>query len=671
MREFLNRLVQQPATTSDALSGIFGSTSADIAQALADLNRPRLRIGLWPIISDVQVDTAMGLATILGFLLERWQEVRVYRLFARLEGTPEGYNWSTSLSQFGVDDWQLEGLDENIAIWGALDKDEASWKLTLQVESDLVDNVETVETLVYSAQDISELVGILPRVAVEIAGVIEAGEARAAIPAYSSVATNDEKLHTLLGRLFQWELGLLLQLWGKQTTDDAILSAADELLRAGQACGDEFAAWGVSSSIARAMSPIFAPLNDLLVPTVDDIVSSFPGSMFPVMLLGTALFRSGRGQTAYNLLEGWVESSSDNADVWLLLADLYRQGGYFNEAVDTFQRAIESDATNSALYTRYGELMLALDNQGWGVEEFILVDPGRKSADLMTWEAVEAFQAALELDPTNVDARYSQVIQLAGLGDERLWDEFGNLVELDKSGERVRNVLESLYHVENIAPAIEALKNAIQRQPERYDLHLNLGVAYLVTENWKLANTALSRAYSLTDDSGVRADIDRLRLAADDPDFEGRLGEITDLVRAGSSLSIKDVDFLEATLVKAPQFVEVYLLLARAYQMWGEPDAVLETLLDGQRNLPDDPDILEMLARTLWTAGERKLAFDYLNRGLVKNPQHVPLLALAGRYLFENGQVDAARVFLTRAEAIAPRHPALNEVRVYISSQTD
>src|SRR5262245_60299632 len=112
MRELAKKLMQQPAVATQALTVISGSTSSDIAQALADLNRPRLRIGLWPILSSDSPETAMGIATILGFLLERWQQIRVYRLFAQFDVDPGNFEWTVQLSQFGVDDWQLEDLDE-------------------------------------------------------------------------------------------------------------------------------------------------------------------------------------------------------------------------------------------------------------------------------------------------------------------------------------------------------------------------------------------------------------------------------------------------------------------------------------------------------------------------------------------------------------------------------
>jgi tetratricopeptide (TPR) repeat protein len=670
--ELADKLKQQPEVAKAGLSVIFGSSSAGIAQASADLNRPRLRIGLWPILSSDAPETAMGLASVLAYLLERWQDVRLYRLIARVEGEPANYLWSLEQSQFRVDDWQLEGLDENIGVWGVLNKHDTRWKLTLEIESDLFEETEEVKTVTVEAEGLGQLIEALPGVASSVAEIIEAGEVQViAPPVYTSVTGADEKLNNLLVQLFQWELNLLLHVWGKQQTDDKALKDADELLNTGVEVGDEFAAWAVSSAIARAMQPLFDPMPDLLAPIAKEVAASFPDSVFSAILLATALFRVNQVEAAYAMLEERAEAHPNSTEAWLALAELYRQGGYINEAVDTFQRAIEADAVSTVLYTRYGDLMVALDSQGWSVEEFILLNPQRRAADLMAWEAIEAYRAALELDPSNINALYRQTMLLADRQHESLWPVFRKLVEVDKTGDRVRSVIDSLYHIDDITPALQALEGSVQREPDRSDLYINLAAAYLVAEKGKLAEAALEKARSLTDGEDVHAEIDRLLLSARDPDFETRLGEITDLVSAGSSLSIQDVDFLEATLEEAPQFSEAYLLLAKAYEVWGDTDAALETLLDGQKHLPDDPDILERLARLLWEQGERKLAFDYLNRGLATNPQHVPLLAVTARYLFENEQEDAARAFLVRAEAIAPHHPALNETRIYIAKMHD
>src|SRR5215216_1511266 len=93
------------------------------------------RIGLWPLVSSAP-DISMGLMTLLAFLLERYQGVIVYRLFANVDDA-EAFEWTMERSQFGVDDWQLEELDENVGVWGTLERNGAGWQLEIDVENDL------------------------------------------------------------------------------------------------------------------------------------------------------------------------------------------------------------------------------------------------------------------------------------------------------------------------------------------------------------------------------------------------------------------------------------------------------------------------------------------------------------------------------------------------------
>src|SRR5688572_7553640 len=112
--------------TPDAPSAIFGNLGAMSRSVLA---RPPLRIGMWSLKSAELPDAAMGLWAVLATLLERWQDVQVYRLPARLEGEPETYEWTPEKSVFSIDDFSIEPLDENIALEGVLNKTDAGYEL--------------------------------------------------------------------------------------------------------------------------------------------------------------------------------------------------------------------------------------------------------------------------------------------------------------------------------------------------------------------------------------------------------------------------------------------------------------------------------------------------------------------------------------------------------------
>jgi tetratricopeptide (TPR) repeat protein len=300
-----------------------------------------------------------------------------------------------------------------------------------------------------------------------------------------------------------------------------------------------------------------------------------------------------------------------------------------------------------------------------------MIDLEGVNADHMTWEAIEAYEEAMRLspaDPALLRARQIQLM-LEVDDDDRLWSAFGDLVRVDTMGEQVRATIDELIALDDVGPAIAVLEAAVSEQPDRADLKANLAALYLADEDYSSAHDMLTAAEAQTDDSHWRADIQRMMLAVEEPDFEARLGEIIDRLEADNGLNEDQVDLLEWAVERAPTYAEAYVLLARAYILWEDESAAIETLLEADKRVPNDPEVILLLGSLLWEGDQRELAFSYLRRGVSAAPLHVPLLAKFGLYLFEDEQYDAARDYLARAGAIAARHPALVEVRAEIAQR--
>lgn len=670
MRELAQKLMSlqiRPASESAQLpTAIFGS--AELMTRYLELNRPRLRVGVCPLRSEAAPEVAMGIAAVLAYLLENWEDVRVYRLFARLESPHSADSvWTMAQSQFTIDDWQMEGLDENAALWGTLAREGNSWMLRLEVESDQLEQ-EAPQVFTRSAGSIAEIVSALPELAAQVAAYLDAGSERPYAVRYDAVKTSDERITVLLKQLFQWELKLLLALWGTPWTPDEIRAAHKDALDSAREAGGAFGAWAASHVLGRALLPGFMPVGETLVPAVVDVLTAFGETLLPGMVLAPSLYALGYTKEAYELLEDVVEDYPDEARYWLLLADMYWQGRRMGDSLATFQRAIDYGILDLRLFMRYAELLTVLNYENWILEDFMLMNPEEVFEDRIRWEAVAAYDEALEIDPTNAEALHQQLLLLIDLEDAPdIEDLFERLSKADVNGERIREVVDAMYDLPDLQRYERILRAALERQPERYDLHLSLTSLLLLDEREDEARAELDKVDAMTDDADVEADVNRLRLSANDPDFEQRLGELNDIVSAGNTLHIEDVEYLEDAVAQAPTFAELYLLLARAYLRWEEPSTALETLLDGQKNLPNHPDILELLVRVLWAAKQQDLALDYLRKGVEVNPDHVPLLALYGRLLFETDKDNESRFYLMRAEAIAPHHPAVVEARVRIA----
>jgi tetratricopeptide (TPR) repeat protein len=644
---------------------------AALRSVVMDMERPRVRIGLWPLVSEDAPEVAMGVMTLLAFLLERYQEVSVYRLFAQLEGDPADYIWTIEDSQFAVDDWQLDDLDENVGLWGTLEETETGWTLTLEMESDFAPDDEP-QVFTFSAPGTRALVNLLPQISDKLAAAVDATTLRATATAYKAEKGEEALTQSLLKHVFLWEKQLVLALWGVEWPVAEAQTAHDAFLHNAEAQHDELSAWVIARATARGMSPLFDGLSDMLVTTVPRIVNAFRENVTPTIALGMGLSRLGNDQEAYELLEDGIDAFPESEGVRFALAAVYRRGGRVQEAVDTLQDALNAGMRSVPLALAYADLLNTLRQSNLTVPEAVYLKGAEREPDFASREASAAYHAVFELDPKNADALSRELMLLVELGeDERLWPLFEQLVALDASGEAVRAVAETFATLDDPGRGIEILEAACSANPDRADLHLSLAVVYLANDQAESALAELEQAEELTDDDTMLAEIERLMLAAEDPEFEMRMGEITEMVNSGRPADTASIDYLEEALEAAPSFAQGYLLLGRAYASRGEAAAALETLLDGQKYLPDDPDILEALARVLWEADERDLAFDYLNKGLARTPDHVPLLALAGRCLFETGQEDEARSLLGRAESIMPRHPALLEARLWIAQRYD
>lgn len=668
MRELAHKMMN--LSTRDSASGaptVIMGTAGTLSRGLQVT--PEFRIGMWPCVSAQEPEVAMGLMTTLAYLLERWQGIRVYRVFARLEGEPNSYVWTLDKSQFAVDDWIIEPLDDNVGIWGNLTVEEGRWKLSLEIEDDLdgEDDDESTFTYDIDASSLSDLINKLPQAAEGIAAELGTDLERIRSGVYQPAERDEAQLRSVIIQMFYFERGLLLWLWGKsvdirgfhQQMLDAVITA------------DDFASWAVGQTTARALLPSFADLREELIP-VEDVIEALPAAHHAAVILGRALYGAGEGERGINLIEAALGDESSDPDAWLTLATLYRASGKMTDAVDAFQRAIEADAVSHQLYFAYGTLLPLLDAQGYEISSYILINPEEIGDDRLLWEAVEAHEEALKLNPTNPAPILSRELLLLIELDadlDRLWNGFERLVAQDTDGESVRAVVDEFYNLEDQQPGITILRNAVRAQPENVHLLVNLGAAYIAGDQGDLAVKTLEKALDLTadHDRSTIAEIERLLLAAEDPEFEMTIGEIIDKTEAQNSLTDDEIEFLEDVVEKAPSYVEGYMLLARGHLLADDAGAALEVLLDAEKHNALDPDIVTLLAQVLWESDQQELAFNYLNRAVEATPTHVPLLALTGQYLFEDDQLDEAKAYMARAEAISPNHPALVKARNYIA----
>ncbi|MCU0512678.1 MAG: hypothetical protein MUE40_08920 [Anaerolineae bacterium] len=660
----LMTLPEKPAQV-DKPQAIFGTLDS-LPRSL--IIRPPFRVGLWPCRSSEQPDVAMGLWTVLAGLLDAWQDLLVYRLFARLEGAAEDYEWTLDQSQFEIDDWNLELLDENCALSGTLTRAGGGWQLSVLLENDLIEEEDAATTtFAITAPTLTALIGELPALARQLVAAIGAENRDPAVPEYVAAGDDDPLLPEFLRQLFMWEINLLLTAWGQPWYKEDILADYAALLEAGSNLHSDFAAWAVSSISARALLPGF-DIAVFLTGRVGEVVNLFPDSRAAPVLIAGALYQAEKAEAAYTLLIAETEAHPDSTCAWLRLAALYGRSGRLREVIDTLQAAIEAEAADEAIYRQYASAMLAAAQYQQTVP--VLLIDGQTADNPLLREAIAACEAILRLNPTQEQALYRRALYLAELGDQALFNPaFAALVAHHQHGDLLREVVDAMHDLDDLTPALEHLEAAVARHPQRLDLQSSLAAALLLADRADEAIAILDAALTQTEDVTARADIERLLLTAYDPEFEHYFGELSAQITARHSPTTDEIDFLEEVVEKAPSWPEAALTLARGYTLWQDRPTAIEVLLDAQKTLPDHPDILADLGEALWHTGEKELALKYLNMGLAKHPNHVLLLLRTGRFLFDNEQPADARVYFSRAEAIDPLDPQINEMRRYIAGK--
>lgn len=672
MNQLAQRLMtlhDRPTANAAPLAAMLGGSSA----LPMSVTRTAFRVGLWPIVWPEKAEEALGVASVLAHLLERWQEIRVYRLLARIPEEIGTYTWQISDSAFTPDDWQLEPLDENIALWGHVESSaENGHTLALTLENDLLDDEDDItRTFRYSFTDLVDLLRKLPQIAVELAEFIGAVYVQEVEPLYTvdDDVTESDALRDFLRRLFQWNLRLQLWLSGRDWAEENLIQTYNDLKQAAQAVDLDVAKWAFAKSAAPLVAlPGYQTLGTVIAPLVAPTIAELDDSRLPAPILASALYRAGNPDDAYYLLDVEIENHPENAAAWLTLAELYNQSGRLTDAIAVLQDAIEEGKlVNRVLYFYYANSILVADRYGVPVTDFVFVTP--EGQDTVRHEAIWAYREALKLESENKHVLYGLVLRLIELNEPEVWQTFPTLLRVDTNGDLTRSAIDSMMVMDDLQPAVDALKKAVAEFPARRDLPISLGALLIADERYEEAAEVLGQIPNESLTPEQHSDVERLLLITEMPDFEAQFAELNASIEARTNPTDDDVDFLEEVVERAPTLTAAHLLLARAYHLWNDRQAALEVLLDAQKVLPDDPDILLGLADTLWRMDEAETAFQYLNKGLSEHPNHIGLLAKIGLYLFENGQIDQAKVFLSRAEAIDRRDPRLTEVRKVIATR--
>ncbi len=684
MKHLLQRLIQDEQYSPLLLEALEATNVGDKSSTilLSSFAKPRIRVALWPIVSNDMPDIALGLTGLLALLLENWSGCRVLRLFVIDDEVEEDSLWDLTHSQFGPDEWFPENLDEDLVIWGRMSRPSGNLlSLVINVDSE-ADLDQSTRHITLSGMSVAELVLELVAQSTEIARSLN-------LPTmiYDFELDKLQLMHSgfeeFLKALGEWNVHMLLGLWGRGSSNQKLKDLSISLIDYAQRCVSGFVASLTIRSLSSVLYPRYKEISQVAVdaiPKMQQLVLRAPESSNDIAI---GLYRIGLASAAFEYFEVYVNVNMPIN--WAIFSDLCLVERDYLSALNILQRAIGVKGEEFGVLRRYGNLMLLLASGGFrlvsdreresvsGVrfhEQLVFLENHQQiGQESLILEAIEALKRAIMLSPNNIDTLSLLVTQMIIVQSTEMWKYFGMLIDRDLEGAGVRSVVDTFYMVDNPKVGIELLEQAVKRDPNRLNNHLNLVRAYIGAEDVNRAKDAVNqfRAIGISMASVDRGEIERLEQIVRDPEFEIRLGELTDQISAGVQVSSEDAEFLESVVEASPHFAQGYILLAAVYNNWGDTQDALDVLLDGQDLIPDNSNIVAALAQTLWENHQEDLALGYLNKGLSLHADSVPLLALAARYLFLRSMYDAAKALLLKAERLDPLHPVLRETRRLIA----
>ncbi len=658
--------IGEPTRDARSQSSIFGSAGG-LAQSITA--QARFRISVYPIICADMPDAAMGIASCLSYLLEQYRDIKVYRCFAKIDPADEGAEITEADYQFSISDWELEGLDDNIALSGKLEKTDGGFQLRLFMDLSLLDNQETAE-LVFDFGALYELINSLPRIASTILETLAGSPSHQLVISYPALTADFAETNALLEIVFGWNLDLYLYLWDMDWDEDEILAQFDDIIDTFRSRENGFAFWCLGMMAKQVMQIRLETIGNVIVPLLNQSLDANDQYPHGAAALAMGLSALGYADRAVQLLERYTWTDAADASTWNTLIDVYLGGGQMAEAIDANQRALEKGVEHPALYWRYAQMLMMSETHDWYIEDVLLIDPDEiDEEEQVPCEIINALKRLLALNSENLNALQLALTYMIEVNDEELWEYFARLVQNERAAPYVSNIIERLIDLEDLEPAYEMLQEQINKSPAEPYPCLYLAQLALVDGDSELAKTSIAscRQCLVQPDDDLELELQHLELSAALPGFEQRFAEIKVMLNAKRHVSDRDVEFLEEALEIAPRIIDLYITLSRCYRVWRDLEAALEVLAEAEQAAGEHPRIVQGMVEILWHTNQNDQAIEKLNAALGSFPNDVHLLAQMANYLIDHEQLEDARPYIERAESIAPSHREVWRLRQRIA----
>ena len=655
----------QEAADSGAPTSIFGS-AAGLAQTIqAD---EKYRIGLYPILGAGMPEIAMGLAACLSYLLEQYQDLRVYRCFAKIDSVDSSPEITAADYQFSSADWTLDGLADNVIVEGVLDVAEKRFDLRIDIDNSLSSIDTDSASLTYQLDSLPAMVSALPAIAADIYRKLAEAVNTSAIIEYAPLDEDAAELANLLAALFGWNLDVYLYFWDVEWDETYINDQYREVLELAEKAPSEFAFWTLGMMAKQVMQPGIRDIGESVLPLLVGAFSHERHCAPGAAAAALGMSRMGLVPQAIDFLQAFT-SDSIPASVWCAIIEIHLDGGQFEAAIETAQLALERGLRHPSLYWQYAQLLMAAEVNSWNVDDVLLLDPDEYDEDEhLTVEIAMALKLYSDSRRDDLGALQLGLTYMIDAADDEVWIYFERLLQRDEEGMFSGEVVDRLIELDDYDRAYDILEGYVDSNPYAYIYLAQLALAD--------ADPALSAEYvaacrgALAEiDDNLELELQRLGLRAALPSFDEQYAEIKVIMSANRPLPENKVDLLEQAIEIAPKLIDLHLLLSACYRSWRDNDSALEVLREAEQRAGVDPQIDLGIAQILWARNERKDAVSQINDALQRFPNDVYLLAQLATYLIENDQLEDARHYVALAETIAPSHRAIWPVRRLVAQK--
>ena len=648
-----------------APTSIFGS-AAGLAQSIQ--TDERFRIGVYPFLCPDMPEVAMGLAACLCYLLEQYQDTRVYRCFAKIDSADENAEITAADYQFTAADWTFEGLADNVILDGVFQQSAQGYTLEIGIDLSLSQSELESDVIVRQFPSLAAAISALPALAEAVYSHVAGAVNTRSIIDFEPLVAGPADAARLLEAVFGWNLDVYLYLWEVEWDEAEVAEQYREALDLCNRAPGQFAFWSLGMLSRQVMQPGIAEIGESIAPLIR---GAFDGSELAAPGAAAAalgLSRLGLAQPAIALLQPYLRPDAA-ASVWDAMIDIRLEAGQFDEALETAQLGLEAGIQHPALYWRYAELLMAAEVHSWQVDDVLLFEPDDHAEDQhLTVEIANALKLYIAGRREDLGALQLALTYMIDAADDELWSYFESLIQSDEDGVFSGEVVDRLVDLDDRERAFDILESQLDAN----------AYAYVYLAQLALADGDAGRAIDMIEacraalveiDENLELELERVKLLASLPGFEEQYAEVKVVLSANRPVADSQVDMLEQAAELAPKLVDIQLLLAACYRSWRDDDSALEVLREAEQKAGPDPQIDLGIARIFWARKESKDAVEKLNAALERFPNDVSLLGQMATYLIENGQFDDAREYVALAETIAPSHRAVWQVRRLIAEK--